>query len=120
MKLAKKIISIVLCVSMLVAVPYAVVSAEGYDPAKGEFVFNSADMLSYMSGANAVDVSFDSAEKAMKMTVTSENNGIDPRALLDMSSLSLKADDYGSLVVIYRVPTDASSAALQTELFISA
>lgn len=120
MKLAKKIISIVLCLSMLVAVPYAVVSAEGYDPAKGEFVFNSADMLSYMSGANAVDVSFDSAEKAMKMTVTSENNGIDPRALLDMSSLSLKAADYGSLVVIYRVPTDASSAALQTELFISA
>ena len=67
MKLAKKIISIVLCVSMLVAVPYAVVSAEGYDPAKGEFVFDSADMLSYMSGANAVDVSFDSAEKAMKI-----------------------------------------------------
>ena len=120
MKLAKKIISLMLVLSMLVSVPYAVVSAESYDPANGEFVFSSADMLSYMSGANAVDVSFDSAEKAMKMTVTSENNGIDPRALLDMSSLSLKADDYSSLVVIYRVPTDASSAALQTELFISA
>jgi len=120
MKLAKKVVSIVLCLAMLVSVPYAVSAAETYDPASGEFVFENADMLSYMSGANAVDVTFDANEKAMKMTVSSDNNGIDPRALLDMSTLSLSADDYDSLVVIYRVPTDASPAALQTELFISA
>ncbi len=120
MSISKKLISIALCISMLMAVPYTAKADESYDPANGEFVFQSEDMLSYIKSPYSADVSYDSAENAMKMTVNGDHNGIDPQALLDMSSLSLNADDYGALLIIYRVPTETASSVLKTELFISA
>ncbi len=120
MKPLSKILSLILCFSMLFSFPFFVFAEEEYDPAKGEFVFSSEDMLSYMTQPYSVDLKFDTNEKAMKMTVNNDNGGIDPRALLDMSSLGLKASDFGSLLIIYRVPQNASAAAHATELFISA
>ncbi len=120
MKLGKKITSIILCLSLLLSFPFAIGASGDYSPAEGEFVFSSEDMLSYIKDPYSVDVSFDKSEEALKMTVNNDHNAIDPRALLDMSGLGLKAADYKSLLVIYKVPDVASGLAHATEFFISA
>ncbi|MBQ4066509.1 MAG: InlB B-repeat-containing protein, partial [Clostridia bacterium] len=119
MKLTKKIIAIVLCLSFLTAIPfYPTVNA--YSPSNGEFVFSSNDMLSYIKEPYSVDVSYDQGSSSMLMKVNNDHNASDPRALLDLSSLSLSASNYKSLLIIYRVPTNTSAYATTTELFLSA
>ena len=120
MKNASKFICIILSFVLLLHVPYANAADNSYDPSKGEFVFSGENILSYIIEPSSVDVSYDSTENALKMTVNNDNGGIDPRALLDISTLGLTADNFGSLLVIYKVPSDASSSAHATELFISA
>ncbi len=120
MKPLKKALCIILCLSMLTAIPFHFAVGAEYSPENGEFVFSSESMLSYIKEPYSVDVSYDSNANAMKMVVNNDHNAIDPRALLDVSSLGLKADDYKSLLIIYRVPTDASGYATTSELFISA
>lgn len=119
MKLFKKALAILLCMSFLTSIPFCTTVGAAYSPENGEFVFSSESMLSYIEDPNSVDVSFDKSANALKMTVNNQNNSIDPRALLNVSSLELKASDYKSLLIIYKVPTDASGYANTTELFIS-
>ncbi len=120
MRFFKKAIAILLCLSFLATIPfYTAVGAE-YSPQNGEFVFSGEDMLSYITEPYSVDVSYDSGANAMKLKVNGDNNASDPRALLDVSSLGLRASDYKNLLIIYRVPTDVSGYANTTELFISA
>ena len=119
MKKARKLIALILCIAMLSAIPFVPATA-AYSASAGEFVFSGADKLSYLSEAYSLDVSYASNESAVKLTVNNTNGGIDPRVLLDLSSYGLNASDYKSLLIIYKVPTSASSKALTTELFISA
>lgn len=120
MKTGKKIISIILTLSLLLSFPFVISADAEYSPSSGEFVFSSEDMLSYIKEPYSVDVSFDKSEEALKMTVNNDHNAIDPRALLDMSGLGLEAADYKSLLIIYKVPDVTSGLAHATELFISA
>ncbi|MBR6675704.1 MAG: InlB B-repeat-containing protein [Clostridia bacterium] len=119
MKLTRKILAFVICASLLLSasLPFAPVTS-AYSPADGEFVFSSADMLSYITEKNCIDATFDSGAQAMKLTVS--GNAYDPRALFDVSSLNLSASSFKTMVVIYRVPQSASYLATKTELFISA
>jgi len=117
MKLSKKIVSLILILMLVTAFPfYTLIDAE-YLPEDGEFVFSGEDMLSYLSDPTCVEATYDADADALKLYVT---DNYDPRVLLDMSSLGLKASDYKSLLVIYKVPTFASYLATKTELFISA
>jgi len=120
MKLTRKIIAVILCLSFLTAIPFPISNAASYSPSNGEFVFSSESMLSYLTNAYSLDVTFDANAKAAKLEVNNTNNASDPQVLLNMNSLGLKAADYDSLLIIYRVPTDASYLASNTELFISA
>lgn len=119
--LSKKILSLILCLSLLLAIPFPVAQASSYSPADGEFVFSSSDMLSYFTNPHSIDLSFDSGEKAAKLVVNNDYNASDPQLLLNLTGMNprLKASDFKSLLIIYRVPVGASSKALQTELFIS-
>lgn len=118
MKTLRKAVAILLCLSFLLAIPFYTAIGAAYSPQNGEFVFSSSSMLSYITNPHNVDVTYDSDANALKLVVS--GNASDPQALLNISSLGLKASNYKSLLVIYRVPTDASAYANKSELFISA
>ena len=120
MNLFKKALAVVLCLSFLTTIPFSTGVGAAYSPSNGEIVFSGSDTLNYLSEPYSVDAIYDSAESALKLTVNNDHNGSDPRVLLDLSSLGLKASSYKSLLVIYRVPTNTSGYATTTELFISA
>lgn len=118
MKTQRKLIALLLCLAMLASV--IVVPTSAYSAQNGEFVFSDSSSLSYLSEAYSLDVTYSESESDLKLSVNGTNGGVDPRVLLDLSSYNFNADDYKSLLVIYKVPTTASGRARSTELFISA
>ena len=84
-------------------------------PAWAEIRFDSADKVSMLSDLNNTTVTFDSGEKAIKLSVSSEN--IDPRALLDVSHLGISADEYKYIVYTYKIK---SASGTEGEMFLCA
>lgn len=118
MKTLRKLLCVVLCVSMLIAPMTVMTGGYDYTTQNGAFIFDSEDKISYMSGINSLDLSYNSKENAMQMKVTKDQG--DPYALLDLSKYSFTASSYGYLVVTYKVDANASGYASMSEIFISA
>jgi len=119
MKSFKNALCITLVIGILLSIIPTASFAVDYLPENGAFVFSNEDMLNYLHSPNNLAVSFDSDEKALKLTA---NGGIDPRVLLDLSTVTpaLSANKYKSILLIYKVPTTASTSVHSAEFFLSA
>ncbi len=86
--------------------------------ADGVFAFDSeADIASYLSGANSLEYSYNSAENAVMLKAT----GSDPYVVLNVSNIaSLSASSNKAVAIIYKAMSSNSSSATTGELFLSA
>lgn len=79
--------------------------------------FSQESSKSAAKEPNNTEISYNSAEKALQLRVTSPN---DPQVMIDYtgSSVKLKASDYSSLEIVYKIPKSASLDSYACDLFL--
>ena len=87
------------------------------DPMRA-LIFDSAETAALITSAKNTDVSYSASQNAAKLTVSGSNS--DPQTVIDYEDSTLSADDYKYITVTYMVPSDTSSAANKSELFLCA
>ncbi|MCI8611748.1 MAG: SGNH/GDSL hydrolase family protein [Clostridiales bacterium] len=122
MKKYSKNVAIVLVISLLFSLLSFNTSASGYNPQEGAFVFDSEEMLQYITATHNLNVIYDPYENALRTVVGSWEQDPDPYFLLDVSILenTLHALEYQYLLITYRCPQTNSKYAATTEVFLSA
>lgn len=122
MKKTIKCVSLVLALTLLFSLFSFGITALDYTPQTGGFVFDSEEMLSYISKTNNLNVIYDPFENALRTVVSAHDSDPDPYFVLDLSLLDvpLGAADYASLLITYRCPDTNSQYAASTEVFLSA
>lgn len=119
MRKYSKSVSAILAVSMLLSLlGFGALAAE-YDPQQGAFVFESEELLSYITKTHNLNVIYDPYEDALRTVVSSWEADSDPYFLLEASLLEkpLQAAEYQYLLITYRAPQTNSGEATTTELF---
>lgn len=119
MKKYSKSVSVILAFSMLLSLlGFGALAAE-YDPQQGAFVFESEELLSYITKTHNLNVIYDPYEDALRTVVSSWEADSDPYFLLEASLLEkpLQAAEYQYLLITYRAPQTNSGEATTTELF---
>ncbi len=87
------------------------------DPMK-ELIFDNAETTALITAAKNTDVSYNSSQNAAKLTVSGSNS--DPQTVIDYEDSTLSADDYKYITITYMVPSNTSSSANKSELFLCA
>lgn len=122
MKKYIKTVSFALAVALLLSLFSFGTLAADYTPQAGEFVFDSEDVLQFITKTNNLNVIYDPYENALRTVVSSYDSDPDPYFILDFSLLenTLSAEDYQYLLITYRCPDTNSRYATATEVFLSA
>ncbi|MBE6563375.1 MAG: hypothetical protein E7660_06525 [Ruminococcaceae bacterium] len=81
-----------------------------------EIIFDSAKSLDCLTAINNTDAVYSETENALALTVT----GGDPQSPVDYTDLGVSADECKYIIFTYMVPSNVSSSATETEMFLCA
>ncbi len=81
------------------------------------YTFSNTTLASAITSSNNATAAYDSAEDALKVTVTAAT---DPWVYLDLSSKNISADEYKYMAYVYNVPVNTVKVNPSSEIFFCA